>query len=201
MAFGIDDGESGPGSRTSRLPDGPEPYDAGDAARPVAADFEQVADDVEQVTSAVLTASRLLVAVSARSLAAVNERITLPQFRTLVILASTGDTKLVALARRLAVNPSTAMRMVDRLASAGLVRRGTNPADRRETILTLTPEGRHIVDDITARRRQEIAEIVARMPPHHRIGLVSALQAFSDAGGEAHADLDPRNDADLLGWD
>ncbi|CAM5308255.1 hypothetical protein SBADM41S_12362 [Streptomyces badius] len=45
-------------------------------------------DDVDAVTEAVLTASRLLVAVSARSLAEVEERVTLPQFRMLVVLSS-----------------------------------------------------------------------------------------------------------------
>lgn len=157
-------------------------------------------DDVEQVTSALLTASRLLVAVSARSLAAVEERITLPQFRTLVILSSGGDTKLVALARRLSVNPSTAMRMIDRLEAAGLVRRGTNPANRRESVLAVTPDGERVVNEITARRRHEIAEIVAKMPADQRIGLVSALEAFSRAGGEASADDRPRADTTLPGW-
>jgi DNA-binding MarR family transcriptional regulator len=101
------------------------------------------AEDVEAVTSAVLTASRLLVAVAARSLAAAEERVTLPQFRMLVVLAGHAETKLVTLAELMAVNPSTAMRMVDRLAAAGLVSREVNPESRREVMLRLTPAGRH----------------------------------------------------------
>lgn len=42
------------------------------------------------MVTALLTASRLLVAVSARSLAAVEESLTLPQFRMLVVLDSRG---------------------------------------------------------------------------------------------------------------
>ncbi|MCZ9336179.1 MarR family transcriptional regulator, partial [Streptomyces sp. TRM76130] len=80
-------------------------------------------DDVDAVTQAVLTASRLLVAVSARSLAEVEERVTLPQFRMLVVLATRGATKLVTLAEQLQVAPSTAMRMVDRLIAVGLADR------------------------------------------------------------------------------
>lgn len=156
---------------------------------------ESVDDDVQAVTSAVLTASRLLVAVSARSLAAVPERVTLPQFRMLVVLAG-GETKLVTLAERLAVNPSTATRMVDRLIAAGLVDRRVNPDNRRENVLRLTESGRRIVDEVTARRRAEIAEIVARMPADERRGLVAALRAFSEAGDEA-----PAGDPIPLGWD
>lgn len=55
-------------------------------------------DDVDVVTRAVLTASRLLVAVSGRSLAAVEEGLTLPQFRMLGVLSTRGATKLITLA-------------------------------------------------------------------------------------------------------
>lgn len=144
-------------------------------------------DDVDAVTRAVLTASRLLVAVSARSLAEVEDRLTLPQFRMLVVLSSRGATKLVALADQLQVAPSTAMRMVDRLISVGLAHRRLNPANRRETLLELTEAGRLAVENVTARRHQEIASIVERMAPERRAALVEALGAFNEAGGEPPA--------------
>jgi hypothetical protein len=49
---------------------------------------------------------------------------------------------------------------------------------------------------VTTNRRKEIAAIVARMPPRQRAGLVTALRAFSEAGGEP-----PANDAAPLGWE
>ncbi|WP_415953874.1 MarR family winged helix-turn-helix transcriptional regulator [Streptomyces sp. KLOTTS4A1] len=155
-----------------------------DRVEPGADPLEPGADGVDEVTRAVLTVSRLLVAVSARSLAAAEDRVTLPQFRLLVVLASRGTSKLVVLADLLKVNPSTAMRMVDRLIAAGLAERHINPANRRETLLGLTEEGRRIVDEVTARRREEIASIVARIGPDRRAALVEALTAFSEAGGE-----------------
>ncbi|GAA4629649.1 MarR family transcriptional regulator [Actinoallomurus vinaceus] len=157
-------------------------------------------EDVDAVTSAVSTASRLLVAISARSLASVGERVTLPQFRLLVVLATHEETKLVTLAEDLAVNPSTAMRMVERLVAAGLVSRRTNPASRREVLLRPTESGRRLVEEVTARRREEIAAIVAAMPADHRAGLVDALRAFTDAGDEP-AVGGPVRDAVPLGWD
>ena len=132
----------------------------------------QQVDDVDAVTRAVLTASRLLVAVSARSLAAVEDRVTLPQFRLLVVLSTHGPAKLVVLANRLGVKPSTAMRMIDRLIASGLADRQTNPGNRRETVLRLTPEGRDLVQDVTGRRRREIEAIVRRIVPEQRVALV-----------------------------
>ncbi|WP_406730659.1 MarR family winged helix-turn-helix transcriptional regulator [Streptomyces sp. NBC_01794] len=155
-------------------------------------------DDVEAVTRAVLTASRLLVAVSARSLASVEDRVTLPQFRLLVVLSTRGAAKLVLLAEWLAVSPSTAMRMVDRLIAIGLVDRQTNPDNRRETVLQLTPEGMRIVEVVMNRRRQEIASIVERLAPEQRAALIAALTAFSEAGGEPDAPSRPVEHP--LGW-
>lgn len=118
-----------------------------------------------------------------------------------MVLASHGEAKLVTLAESLAVNPSTAMRMVDRLIAAGLVSRRINPASRREAVLRLTSAGRQIVDEVTARRRHEIAAIVERMPQSHRTGLVRALRAFADACGKPPAGETAREDAVLLGRD
>lgn len=140
--------------------------------------------DVDDLTDAVLTASRLLIAVSARSLAAVEETLTLPQLRMVVLLDSRGPMKLTALADLLEVNPSTAKRMIDRLITSGMVDREPNPVTKREVVVVVTEEGRRVVGEVMTRRRAEISTIVARMPEHLRHGLVEALTAFSEAGGE-----------------
>ncbi|WP_327748157.1 MarR family winged helix-turn-helix transcriptional regulator [Streptomyces europaeiscabiei] len=157
-------------------------------------------DDVDVVTRAVLTASRLLVALSARSLTEVEERVTLPQFRMLVVLHTRGATKLVVLADLLQVAPSTAMRMVDRLITAGLADRHLNPDNRRETLLQLTAEGRRTVEDVTARRRTEIAAIVERLRPVQRLALMEALAAFNEAGGEPAVPALDDAEPHPLGW-
>ena len=152
------------------------------------------ANDVDALTDAVLTASRLLVAVSARSLAATEETLTLPQFRMLVVLDSRGTMKLSFLAELLDVNPSTVTRMVDRLVATGMIARQANPATRREVVAELTDEGRRVVRSVTRRRRAAIGRIVAKMPERERRGLVEALSAFTEAGSE------PAVTAADLGW-
>jgi DNA-binding MarR family transcriptional regulator len=149
----------------------------------------------EQVVDALLTASRLLVAIAARSLAAVEETLTLPQYRMLVVLDTQGPSSLARLAEHLEVNPSTALRMVERLTAAGMVAKVAYPANRREVRLHLTPTGWQVVRQVTEKRREEIARIVDAMPPERREDLVAALRAFSDAGGEPPADL-----PSLPGW-
>lgn len=161
-----------------------------------AAHRARAAGAVDRVTDAVLTASRLLVAVSARSLNEVEDSLTLPQFRALVVLASRGPLRLTHLAEHLAVNPSTAMRMAERLAAAGMIDRSPNPDNRRESIASLTDAGRQVVEQVTSRRREEITAIVERMPADHLDRLAEALESFSAAGGEPSAGYDPIP----LGW-
>ena len=146
-----------------------------------------VDESVDAITDALVTASRLLVAISARSIAEVDESITIPQFRALVILSSRGASNLATLAGLLDVQPSTIGRMVERLVSAGLIDRQQHPNSRRELLVELTARGRDVDDTVTVRRRGEIARVVQAMPERERRGLVTALTAFTAAGGEPPA--------------
>ncbi|KAA1249500.1 MarR family transcriptional regulator, partial [Mycobacterium simiae] len=121
-------------------------------------------ESLDMLTDSLLTASRLLVAISAHSIAQVDETITIPQFRTLVILSNQGPVNLATLATLLGVQPSATGRMVDRLVGAGMIDRQPHPTSRRELLAVLTKRGRDLVRQVTAYRRAEIARIVEQMP-------------------------------------
>ena len=140
--------------------------------------------EAEAFVTALLTASRVLVGVSARSLAEVESTVTVTQFRTLVVLDAQREMNLSTLAERLGVNASTALRMIDRLLVADLVTRRDNPDTRREVLLGLSPQGRRVVRRVTRRRRAELARVVAAMPVGRRTELLAALRAFAEAAGE-----------------
>lgn len=149
------------------------------------------AEEVE----AVLVAARVLVAVSAQSVALIEDVVTLPQFRVLVIVTSRGPLNLGAMAEALGVHPSNATRACDRLVAAGLLDRRDDPADRRNLVLELTAAGRALVEQVMDYRRTAVAEILARMPDRQRAALVPVLQSFAAAGGEV-----PASSAWHLGW-
>ncbi|PZS13379.1 MAG: MarR family transcriptional regulator [Pseudonocardiales bacterium] len=151
----------------------------------------------ENLVNALLTASRALVAVAARSLADIEENVTLAQYRMLVVLGRHGELSLQQLAGELGVNPSTAMRMVDRLTTAEAVNRRDNPDDRRGVLVCLTGTGLSILRRVTARRYREIDRIVTAMLPRRRAEMVAALNAFAEAAGELDAQPDH---ASILGW-
>jgi DNA-binding MarR family transcriptional regulator len=138
----------------------------------------------EVVVDAVLTASRALVAIAARSLAGVAEEVTLTQYRSLVVLAARGPQSVMALADALAVTSPTASRLSERMVRKGLVARREDPRDRRAVILEATGEGRQLVDVVTDRRREEIARLLAAVPVDKQRSLVDALGLLAEAAGE-----------------
>jgi DNA-binding MarR family transcriptional regulator len=149
----------------------------------------------EQLVDAVLSASRVLVAIAARSLADVGEEVTLPQYRSLVVLASRGPQGVAALAEAVAVSSPTASRMCERLFKKGLVTRRADRHDRRQVRIALSPAGRRLVDAVTARRRTEIEQLVASIPAGSRSAVVSALGHLTETAGEV-----PEQDWST-GWD
>ncbi|NYH85085.1 MarR family winged helix-turn-helix transcriptional regulator [Actinopolymorpha cephalotaxi] len=140
-------------------------------------------EDPEGVVDALITASRALVAVAARSVADLGD-VTLPQYRALVVLAGRGPQRGVDLAAELGVTPSTATRLIDRLVKADLVDRQPLSGDRRAVEVTLKPAGKRYVAKVTRRRREEIRRIVARMSPQEQAGAVAGLRALANAAGE-----------------
>lgn len=157
---------------------------AEDAARPSA----------EQI-DAVLVASRALVAVAAQSVASVEDRVTLPQLRVLVMIASRGPQNLASVAAGLGVHASNGTRMCDKLVNAGLLHRSDDPTDRRNLVLELTPSGQQLVDSMIEHRRTAIANVLAKMPAQLRSDLVPALLSFADSAQE----IAP-SEAWALGW-
>ena len=142
---------------------------------------------------ALLRASRVLVGVAARSLAGIDD-VTLPQFRALVICSGRPVVTVSDLAEALDVHSTTATRLCDRLVEKDLIRRGHGVDDRRVTVLELTSSGRTLVDQVTARRRRDLAAIARRMSPRTARDAVRALQAFAEVAGETPITVD------LFGW-
>ena len=149
---------------------------------------------LDDAVAVALVASRALVGVAARSLSALGPDVTLPQYRALVLLSSRGEQNVSALADALEIHPSTATRLCDRLLTKGLIDRATSSGNRREVTLTLSTDGRALVNAVTKSRRRELRRIVGRIDPLARRALIEAFDAFATAAGELP------DDAWKLGW-
>lgn len=148
----------------------------------------------EQV-HAVMVAAQAVVGVAAQGVAEVEDRVTLPQLRVLMLVATRGGLNLGALAQAMGVHPSNASRACDRLVEAGLLQRSESSLDRRNLMLELTSNGTELINELIEHRRAAIADILERMPEARRRTLASAMLSFAQAAGEAHGES-----AWKLGW-
>jgi DNA-binding MarR family transcriptional regulator len=138
----------------------------------------------ENLIDALLSASRVMVSLAARSLADLDSEVTLPQYRALVVLASRGPQRVVDISAELGVNSSTGTRMCERLVRKELVRRDRSETDRREVLLTLMPAGEYLVQEVTRRRRTELARLVETMPEVWQEPVTTALRSLALTAGE-----------------
>src|SRR5689334_24560326 len=88
-------------------------------------------------TEVLLDASKVMAAAIAHSLAAGDQRVSVPGMRVLVMVQAHGALNMSAVAEGLGVNASTASRTCDRLVTAGLLDRRDDVEDRRHVSLTL----------------------------------------------------------------
>jgi DNA-binding MarR family transcriptional regulator len=133
---------------------------------------------------AVMRASRALVGIAAASVAEADDVVRMPQLRVLMMVATRGPLNLGAVAAGLQVSAPNASRICDRVLGAGLLDRRDDPTDRRNITLTLTAEGRALVDRVIRHRRTAIKRILRNMNPGERERLADTLDNFADAAGE-----------------
>lgn len=135
-------------------------------------------------TEAVLLSSRALLGIVARSLAPAHDQVSIPQFRVLVLLSVQSPQRSGELAERIGVHPSTFTRMADRLVAGGWVERTENPQSRREVLVGLTPAGEELVRSVHQRRREEIDDVLRRLPAADRKTVLAGFELFARAAGE-----------------
>ena len=107
--------------------------------------------------------------------------ISVVQLRALTVLRSLGTATLGELAGGMNVTVSTTSRLVDRLVTAGLVRRETSPQSRRELALRVAPDGDAVLNRYDEHRLDALRAALGRLPSDDRAVALAAFAAFSGA--------------------
>ena len=112
--------------------------------------------------------------------------LTYPQYLVLHALWEEDGRTVGAIADRLALESSTVTPLVKRLEAAGLVIRQRNPADERQVVVSLTPQGR----DMRARSAclGQTLFAAANLSVEKLIQLNKDVQAFRDSVSRFVAD-------------
>ncbi|MFC9932461.1 MarR family winged helix-turn-helix transcriptional regulator [Streptomyces sp. NPDC127190] len=105
-------------------------------------------------------------------------RLSLHQLRALRTLQTAPGLNLTTLAERLDIGLPTASRLCDRLEAAGMLERALHPEKRREVRLSLTAQGRRVLEDVAERRAQALTVALTAMEPAERSALSRGMRAF-----------------------
>ncbi|MEV0286461.1 MarR family transcriptional regulator [Kribbella sp. NPDC050820] len=103
------------------------------------------------------------------------------QFRLLRTLDHAGQPlRPSELANQLGIVPRSATTVVDDLEAAGLVARRPDPADRRATLVALTPAGTKVLTTIRRQRRDAMVSLIERLTLTEQSTLLHLLTRLSD---------------------
>lgn len=91
-----------------------------------------------------------------------------------------GPLRMAELAEALRVVPRSATGVVEGLEELGLVRRETDPADRRSVLVSLTGAGRGTLDELAEARRQTAEELFGALEPADQRRLLALLARLDD---------------------
>lgn len=84
------------------------------------------------------------------------------------------------LAARERVQRPTTTRIAARLVEAGLVSRTADPADRRSSLLAITPEGTALLRELRTRKDAFLADRLRRLSPEDRATLDRAAELLEE---------------------
>ena len=103
--------------------------------------------------------------------------LTFARYEALVLLSFSrlGRLPMRVMGERLQLHPTSVTNIVDRLQADGLVRRQPHPTDRRATLVTPTPRGSALLDELGHGQAELAGQLFGGLSPERLDGLVSAL--------------------------
>jgi DNA-binding MarR family transcriptional regulator len=110
--------------------------------------------------------------------------LTMTQFRALLFIRARQPLSVSQLGAALQMRLGAASALVTRLARFDLVSRRENPADRRQTLVSLTPAGEAMLDRVEADAIARTRRVLSRISPRGRAAWLvvaeEAVRAFAE---------------------
>lgn len=105
--------------------------------------------------------------------------LTVSQFAVLEILYHKGDLRISEIIEKILSTGGNMTVVIDNLAKVNLVKRCTDPKDRRVNLISITEEGRSLISDIFPKHIENINGIFSNLTSEEKINLISLLKKLS----------------------
>jgi DNA-binding MarR family transcriptional regulator len=107
--------------------------------------------------------------------------LSMAQFKSMMILVSTGGLTARGLAERLRIGASAVTPLVDKLVEQKLVRREDDPVDRRVSWIRPTQEAQELYEKLLSVNQATMAEIVEDLSPEELAEVERGISLFTAA--------------------
>jgi DNA-binding MarR family transcriptional regulator len=102
------------------------------------------------------------------------------QMKALFLLSELEESSVKALSDRLSMSLPAMSRSVDGLVGRGFVARRECESDRRSKLIALLPQGREVLDRLTAAREAALVAFASELPDDERTALHTALLPIAE---------------------
>jgi DNA-binding MarR family transcriptional regulator len=105
------------------------------------------------------------------------------QVSALATVGKNGPLRLSDLAAAEGIAPSTLTRLVTALEESGYLQRSAAPGDARSSVVSITPEGRKVIDRVREESTTMLAGMLAQLTPGQQTTIAAALPALEQMAG------------------
>lgn len=114
--------------------------------------------------------------------------VTLPFFEFMQVISRNPACRVQDIAAELAITVGGTSKIVDRIEAAGYCTRNANPADRRSSIIKLTPAGKRLLPKLASAVDDELrSQLGSAVPDRSLIQLTKTLTRLRGAIGTSNA--------------
>jgi DNA-binding MarR family transcriptional regulator len=107
--------------------------------------------------------------------------VTMAQAKVLYVVLAAGRLRMSELAGRLGIGPSSASEIVERLVELGFLGRVDDPDDRRQVVVTVTPDGAALLERFRELNQRQLREMLGRLDADELTVVAESLDIFHRA--------------------
>jgi len=107
--------------------------------------------------------------------------VTMAQAKVLYVVLAAGHLRMSELASRLGIGASSASEVVERLVELGLLRRVDDADDRRQVVITATPDAAALIERFRELNQRQLREMLGRLDADELAIVAQSLEIFHRA--------------------
>lgn len=120
--------------------------------------------------------------------------ITMAQAKVLYVVMAAGHLRMTELAGRLGIGTSSASEIVERLVELDLLHRADDPENRRQVVITVTPEAVALLERFRELNQRQLRDLLGRLDADELAVVDQSLEIFHRAIDRSAASTDSQGE-------